>query len=243
MKDGPNDWRMRDVAFHGEDWVSPWTGQYVPKGTQITVISVIQLRKDKQLTIAVPNATALCISISRRSWEESRKIRSAAGIDKSLKTSVSFENHATAFDFIERVMEAIVMAYTGIEAYVNENIPDDFTYEYHKRSDTILETINKEQIERTLSTDEKLDQVLPRVFSIESPKGKRAWHSYKKLKEARDRVIHMKSDDRRSSGPDHPTLWHEVFKVEPPHSQAIELIEYFVGKTGVRTRWLAEYVK
>lgn len=65
--------------------------------------------------------------------------------------------------------------------------------------------------------------------------------SFKNLKTVRDRIVHVKSEDRRSSGPDHPALWHEVFKIEPPHEQAKELIAHFVEATGIRPRWFVEY--
>ena len=232
---------MRDTATLGEDWVSPWTGQTAKKGSQITLVSVIQLRKNKLLTIAVPNATALCLNVSRRCWEESRVIRKESGIDRSLKDQVSFANHSAAFDYIERVMESVVMAFTALEAFINELIPDDFEYHTHRRSEIILEVMHKDQVERRLSLDEKLTDVLPEILSVQSPKGKRCWTGYRNLKKVRDRIVHMKSEDRRSSGPDVPTLWHDVFKIEPPHKQAIELIEFFVGSGGRRPRWHKEY--
>ncbi len=126
---------------------------------------------------------------------------------------------------------------------MNENIPDDYEYQTHRKSEIILEVMNKKDIERWLSLDEKLSNVLPEAKSVDSPKGSKCWQGYKDLKTTRDRIIHMKKEDRRSSGPDIPTLWHKLFKVNSPYIQAKEVIDYFVKKAGVQPRWHSEYKK
>ena len=227
----------------GEQWTSPWTGVTVPKGSQVTFKSVTQLTKKKQLSIDLPNATALCINVSIRSWKESREIREKSKIDSSIKSQVTFSSNLEAFDYVERVMESIVMAFTALEAFVNETIPDDFKYHTHKNSPIILEVMDKNAIERWLSLDEKLSNVLPEALGVPSPKGGKCWGGYSKLKKVRDRIIHMKKEDRRSSGPEIPTLWHELFKVEPPYIQAKDVIDFFVSKMKSQPRWHSYYPK
>jgi hypothetical protein len=243
VEEPDNDWRMQDVHFLGEDWKSPWTGQVSLKGTQITLQSITQLTRKKQLCVALPNATALCLSSSMRAWNEAKKIRKESNIDGSIKEQVEFDSRAESFNYIERVMESIVMAFTALEAFVNENIPDDYEYHAHRKSEVILKVMDKKAIERWLSLDEKLSEVLPDAKSVDSPKGSKCWQGYKELKNTRDRIIHMKKEDRRSSGPEIPTLWHKLFKVNAPYIQAKEVIDYFVKKTGVKPRWHDEYSK
>lgn len=243
MEESDNDWRMQDVLFLGEDWKSPWTGHVAPKGSQLTLHSITQLTKKKQLSIALPNATALCLSSSMRAWKEAQVIRKKSNIDRSIKEQVTFNTRSESFDYVERVMESIVMAFTALEAFVNENIPDDYEYQTHRKSEIILEVMDKKAIERWLSLDEKLSNVLPEAKSVDSPKGSKCWQGYRELKTTRDRIIHMKKEDRRSSGPDIPTLWHKLFKVNSPHIQAKEVIDYFVKKTESQPRWHSEYKK
>lgn len=243
MEDPDNDWRMHDVSYLREDWKSPSTGQVATKGSQLTFHSITQLNKNKQLSIVLPNATALCLSSSKRAWSEAQEIRKASNIDGSIKDQVSFSTTAQSFDYIERVMESIVMAFTSLEAFVNENIPDDYEYHTNRRSEIILEVMDKKAIERWLSLDEKLSKVLPEAKGIDSPKGSKCWQGYRDLKTTRDRIIHMKKEDRRSSGPEIPTLWHSLFKVNAPYLQAKEIIDFFVKKTGVQPRWHGEYNK
>ena len=175
MKDPENDWRMQDILFLDKDWNNPWTGVLIKKGTQLTRQSITQLNKKKHLSIALPNATALFLNSSRRSWESAKEIRINSNIDKSVKKEVSFNTMTESFDYIERIMESIIMAFTALEVFVNENIPEDFKYHKHKKSKIIIEIMDKKEIERWLSLDEKLSSVLPEAKDIDTPKGKKCW--------------------------------------------------------------------
>jgi len=243
LEEQDNDWRMQDFSYLNEDWTSPWTGQTAKKGSQVTRLSVTQLTKNKLLSIALPNATALLLNSSKRSWDVAKTIRVNSKIDSSLKKEVYFQSRSESFDYLERIMESIVMAFTALEVFVNENIPEDYEYHTNRKSEIILEVMDKKAIERWLSLDEKLSSVLPDAKSIESPKGKKCWQGYVELKRVRDRIIHMKKDDIRSSGPEIPTLWHKLFKVNAPYIEAKDVIDYFIKKTKIQPRWHSEYKK
>jgi len=83
-----DDWRLNATARLAEDWANPWTGQLVPKGTRITVSSVIQLTKKKQLTIPLPNATALLLNSSANAFAAARVIRNSNNIDNLVRSEV-----------------------------------------------------------------------------------------------------------------------------------------------------------
>lgn len=231
------DWRLQVAVHLAEDWTSPWSGLTSPKGTRLTVSSIIQLTSKKLLTVPIPNATAAMLNASARAFESARLIRAASGIDKSLKGDVSFSSEEAALDFIERMIEAIVLAYSAIEAFANESIPSDFIYARHKNSDVVLEASGKDEIERRVSTDEKLTAVLPDVLGCNSPKSNRCWQNYKQLKGVRDRIIHMKTEDRKSSGPEVGTIWKAIVLTPAPHSTAKEVIDYFVKNMTSKPRW------
>ncbi|WP_395400552.1 hypothetical protein ACHMW6_24065 [Pseudoduganella sp. UC29_106] len=111
------DWRLQTTSHLAENWDNPWTGVTVPIGTRITVVSVIQLTKKKQLTVPIPNATASMLNASARAFKSAKILRESSQIDKSLKKELSFSSEAEAIDYIERMMEAIVLAYSAIEAF------------------------------------------------------------------------------------------------------------------------------
>jgi len=231
------DWRLQTTTHLAEDWTSPWTGVTSPKGTRITVVSVIQLTKKKTLTIPIPNATALMLNASARSFESARALRATSEFDMSLKKEVSFTSEVDALDYIERMIESIILAYTAIEAFANESIPTDFVYARHKSSAVVLEAASKETIERHIPTDEKLTAVLPEVLGCKSPKGTHCWQNYKQLKDARDRIIHMKTVDRKSSGPEIDTLWKAIVLTQAPHLSAKAVIDHFVKNMINKPQW------
>ncbi|MDP2030231.1 MAG: hypothetical protein Q8K12_11390 [Thiobacillus sp.] len=231
------DWRLQTTTHLAEDWTSPWTGIKAPKGTRITLVSIIQLTNKKLLTVPLPNATASMLNASARAYENACALRIGSEIDKTLKREISFKSEKDALDYIERMIEAIVLAFSAIEAFANESIPNDFVYARHKGSEVLPEAASKETIERHISTDEKLTLVLPKVLGCNSPKGTHCWQNYRQLKGARDRIIHMKTEDRKSSGPDVDTVWKAIVLTPAPHLSAKAVIDYFVKSMNAKPQW------
>lgn len=235
------DWRLQTTTHLAKDWTNPWTGILVPQGTRITLSSVIQLTKTKLLTVPIPNATASMLNAATIAHENAQRVRIDSNIDKSLKKEVSFRSETDALDYIERKIEAIVLSFSAIEAFTNETIPADFVYASHKNGKLLLEAANKPAIERHLSTDDKLNLVLPEVLQCKSPKGTRCWEDYKHLKSARDRIIHMKTEDRKSSGPEIDTVWKAIVLSPAPHLAAKSIIDYFVAHINPRPQWHSRF--
>ncbi len=94
-----DDWRLHATARLAEDWANPWTGQLVPKGSRLTVSSVIQLTKKKQLTIPLPNASALLLNSSANAFAVARAIRNSSNIDNPVRSEVAFNSDKEAFDY------------------------------------------------------------------------------------------------------------------------------------------------
>ncbi len=234
------DWRIQTVAHVGADSYIPWTNQWVEKGTRLTVIATVNLTKRKTLSIPVPNATAIMLNAAAAAYDQAKQLRLNSGIDKSLKSSVTFDTDRSAIDYVERMIEAILMAFTAIEAFANETIPNDYTYSHHRSSKTILEISDKQKIERNLSLDEKLSNVLPEVIGCRSPKGTRSWESYRQLKNVRDRIVHMKTADRKSSGPDLDTVWKVILLTPAPHLLTRQILEHFISAMEEKPRWFLQ---
>lgn len=235
------DWRLQTTTHLAEDWISPWTGIRSPKGTRITVVSVMQLTKKKLLTVPIPNATASMLNAAAIAYESARRLRTDSDIDKTLKKDISFRSETDALNCIERMIESIILSFSAIEAFANESIPADFVYARHKNSEILFEAANKEMIERYLSIDEKLTSVLPEVLGCKSPKGTRCWRDYKELKDARDRIIHMKTEDRKSSGPEVDTVWKAIILSPTPHLAAKAIIDHFVAAMMIKPQWHSRF--
>jgi hypothetical protein len=200
---GQTDWRLQTITNLSEDWTSPWTGQTVPKGSQITVVTVTKTKSGKVLTLPLPNATSLMIKSSQRSYRNALVLRRKHKIDEGKTENVNFRDFPAAFDYLEYLMESVLTAHAGLEAFVNDQIPEDYEYVSHKRSDVILEVSDKTTIQKHISLSEKISSVLPEIMKVKTPKGNsKSWEHFKKLKTLRDRITHMKTEDRKSAQPD-----------------------------------------
>ena len=105
----------------------------------------------------------------------------------------------------ELFVAEVIFSFTAIEAFANESIQAAFTYSWKNSKE--VKQLARADIERFVQLDEKLKRVLPEAHNLKSPAGTTAWQGFKELKAVRDRVVHMKSIDRRASGPEHQTLW------------------------------------
>ena len=105
-------------------------------------------------------------------------------------------DHRPLFDFYGQFAAHVVFAYTALEAWANETIPDSFVYAKTKPKTRPQETLTGSEIERHVSLREKLSDVFPLVLEVESPKGLAIWSHFRKLENTRDRIIHLKAADR-----------------------------------------------
>jgi hypothetical protein len=235
-----DDWRLQATARVAEMWTSPWSGQVAAPGARLTVVSVIQLNKKKQITIPLPNATALLLNSSATAYARARVLRGSSGIDTSIQAEVAFKSDGDAIDYVERMIEAIVLAFTALEAFVNETIPADCIYSYSVKG-IAPQDLNKAEIERQVSIDEKLSSVLPSALKCASPKQSQCWSDFKQLKAIRNRLIHMKSADRRSSTAEVETLWKLLFSTATPHFTVKAVIDHFVKSMDAKPGWHVGY--
>jgi hypothetical protein len=232
------DWRLQAFSNLAEDWPSPWDGQQAKAGARLTVVTIAKTKAGKELTLPLPNATALMLSASQRAFREAGTLRVKARIDTASGPQVQFKQDAQAFEYLERIMESVLTAHAGLEAFANDHIPDDYAYACHRKSNVILEQLDKAAIQRHVSLCEKLSVVLPEVLGTHSPKGRKAWEDYRRLKKLRDRITHMKSEDRKSSLSDVDTVWHALVVADPPFLQALAMIRHFAPHLREPAGWI-----
>ena len=240
-KNDTNDWRKKTFGYLAEDTYIPHSAKIHAKGTQVTVICEIALSKKKRLTIDLPNASALCLSSSVKMWEQAEKIREEAKIDKTRLNKVNFPSDKSSYDYLECVMSSVIMAFTSIEVFVNETIPQDYIYT-KKEKEGGEKKYTKKEIERSISIDDKLTNILPNIFRCQSPKGIGKWADYVQLRRIRNRIIHMKSNDVKSTTHLDKVLWDRLFLFKAPHKKAAGIIEFFLKQSDSEIpRWFEKY--
>ena len=238
------DWRLKVTTTVAEETILPWDGQKVSKGARLKLVSVVDLPEKKRLTLPVPDLTALYISNSEKSWSEYWALRKESKIDSSLKSDVIFKDDQIAFDALEKIATSVISAYTAIESFCNDSIPESHECWHSKRSEIILEKSGKKEIERYFSMERKLNEILPSIYEVEAPKGKSpVWVSYKKLKECRDALIHAKSHETRSVDTGRVNLWDKLFKLQKPHLLAKDVFNWYLKSSTRQPMWYREFPK
>lgn len=226
------DWRINNVTWLTEPFVVPGTNKIVPENSAVIQAGVFQFGKE-HAGISIPSATALFLNLSYRAHSDAH-----VSFEKCLKLRDAFGHmpDGEVFAFYEHIMASVVFACTALEAFVNEQVPDNHVYHPKKRPE---QSFDKVQIERFLSLGEKLGDVLPLILQVRSPKGGSLWGAFEKLERLRDRIIHMKTKDREHRGKAPKSIWGDLMKNPLPDTwkTAKRLIEYYFSKAGSKPRW------
>lgn len=238
------DWRLQAVTALVEDWHSP-TGTIHKSGTTVQAVGFVRYpNRNPLLMIPVPNPCAMYTSYAFRVKNESEQLLkelnlSSLGNDIGIVPS---EIEGKLFDCLEHLISLVIFSYSAIEVFANSSIPDNFRFTRERRDNKYSEEYSKGQIERNLSLTIKLDEILPQIFSVQSPKGRRLWTDFVWLEELRDRFIHLKSSDWEKSEPEMADkyVWTNLLSKKvllAPH-YALEMMNYFYDEN--KPRWLAK---
>jgi hypothetical protein len=242
------DWRLHAITTLSATYTSPSTGYVHPVGTVVQKCGFVQVGSDL-IDIQIANPAAMFLSLASRSAASAGELRAEilGTLEKhpsSNALAVPDSKDSQLFDCLEDAIACVIFAYTAVEAFANESIPDEFEYRRDNPGGKFIELYNKDQIERNVSLDEKLDKVLPLIFDVPSPKGTKLWEDYVRLTRIRNRLIHLKSKDLRESGPDSAAeyLWTHILaedvKFFPQYSAMI--MGHFLQKD--RPRWLSRFL-
>ena len=242
------DWRLQAITTLAKEWTSPWTGTKHDKGAAVTAISTIKFG-NKILLLKLPNVTALFLDFSYKLWIDTQnEIENEGNFLKFSSKYIPNNNVYPAsddkvFNFIEKRMASIVFAYSALESFANENIPDNYIFQKQRDDDKCVEKYHKKQIERFLNLDLKLSEILPNIMNVTNPKGTNVWNRYKNLQQIRDSIIHMKSKDRKSSGPEEESIWNNLLEKSNPNFafEAKEIIGYYLPDETKQPRWFRKF--
>ena len=232
--DMPFDWRYRVATTTAEDYTDS-SGNVAPKGSLMARATFVK-HGNKKIPFGDPSAPALFLDISYKAY---RMALSSHPFLLSQWPPVDWQGDPSTriFDYLENIMTSIVFAYTAIESFANELIPEDFIYEFHEERSNGLVVVHrygKGDIERKLSLSQKLSDILPKITKRPSPKGSKTWEGYVTLRRLRDRIIHLKNVDRDYSkaGKLYPdSIWSTLLAPKQPNFPLIakKMIVYFVN--------------
>ena len=143
------------------------------------------------------------------------------------------------YAYFEQSMAAAVFSFQCLEAYANQVIARLATEPMGVPRRSGMEQLSPDQLERVLTTDEKLTVVLPQLMSVPSPKGRALWPQYRELKGVRDSTVQLKSIDHYVRGKvDRHSVYYRLLSRSPmvyPRIAA-KLVRHFCASKP--ERWL-----
>ena len=143
------DWRCHIVVRLAAPATLPGSGTVLPVGAVGKGVAEVDYQTNR-IAFSIPNATALFLNLSRRYYESASMIAQTFSAGSKLQSLQDVD----VFSYLENIMASIAFAYTALEAFANEEIPDDYVYTIVKTRHS--EIYNKSQIERALSLQTKL---------------------------------------------------------------------------------------
>lgn len=182
----------------------------VPPATGVALATASTNAKmgGQEVSFAVPAHAALCLNLSHKAFQQLKGYQlDQIFTDTGKGVQVLPGNLTKLFNAFECLLVNTVFAVTALEAYANQSIPDDFVFSKLRQDQKCNESYDKMQIERNLSLDVKLSEVLPQILGIPLLKGEQLWHDYKLLRETRDRIIHVKTADLGIHDREAKSIW------------------------------------
>ena len=209
-------------------------------------MSTARHKRHNYLSFITPSAPALCLNVAIGAAALSEAIRPRLLLTPMLTHdgkrgfSVRDESVSDLYYFFEQSIVSATMSFQAIEVFANAIIGRRAVKSIAvKRKGGVEKNLTPTEAERELSTEEKLGQVLPSIMGVSSPRGNRAWQSFKSLKEARDATVHLKSRDiytRNDVGRESLFFYYLNHDPRKYPGAAIKVISHFFPKE--LPRWL-----
>lgn len=233
------DWRLATVGRVKGDQVV--FGNFVKDRTLLWLTTVTQCAHHGEVSFPTPGPAALAFNIAFESARAAIAMRpqiSFAGHGRSAKP-IEAASIPALFTYFEQSMTSAVFSFQCLEAFANRVISNSVKNPMELSRRRGVETLTPEELERNLSTDEKLTVVLPSVLSVRSPKGTKVWPLYRDLKEVRDSTVHLKSADHYVRGrADRESVYHRLLNRSPMEfpRTAAKIVRHF--SLASPERWL-----
>lgn len=239
--DGMGDWRLAKVARVAGDQLLPG-GTPVKDGTLLWQITVTKDPNSGTVNFPTPSPVALALSVAIAAAREASMARRGIRYPKRMADgshSAEGPDLPPIYAYFEQCMVAVTFSFQSLEAYSNQIISQYLSQPLTLTRKKGSVTLTPEELERAVSTEEKLVSVLPTLTGAASPKGTRIWQRFTALKGVRDSTVHLKSADHYIRGrPDRQSLYYRFLNtdaMEYPRT-SLGMMRHFMGK-GV-DRWL-----
>jgi len=176
-----------------------------------------------------PNDVSLYSSISDKNLLAAKRFYDETIIPRHKRWGGSFpsiEKQQEYYDYFELIIQAVISAYTALEAFANICIPD--RWEYLTESNGVKTIYSKEAIERKFSLRDKFKKMLRVIIDTPDPSTQAWWMPFTELENLRNELIHTKqstSEERYSK-----LLTSSVFEFVEVHKTVIKFYGEHISK-------------
>lgn len=244
-EDNLGDWRIAAVATLAEDVPAAFPGgPSHKKGTGLYVSTFYKDKNHGNLSFITPHPSALSLNLAFEYAKQAKKLQSRLAKKEVISPdgpaqTIHMANIPFLYDYFEQAMVVATFSFQAIEAFVNYELIHNSKTDIRIKRRKKWYTFSPMEAERVLSTEEKVGTVLPEILGIPTPKGKKPWEGFLKLKDARDGTIHIKNKDVHQNNESENNLFIN-FLLDNPQSypeHAYKLIEWFY-KDRSKPLWL-----
>jgi hypothetical protein len=117
-------------------------------------VAFVGFNSTHDLSFRIPNMTAMFLDQSYTAWEESKHFLKEPFFtkymnfyeDRGKNYILKPKSEHYFFDLIQKRMIAVVFAYTALESFANESIPNTFLFRRERADKKCVEEYTKEQI-------------------------------------------------------------------------------------------------
>ena len=149
--------------------------------------------ENKKIEYPDANNISISLSIMKKSFKRAIEIqRKLLKLGKAEKIAIDKESKGILYDYFEEISTSIIFAYISVESMANAAIPESFQYNT-KNERGIAEVWSKQNIERWMSTSEKITAILPLILSTTDIKQEKFWCHFKELEKLRNEIVHQKT--------------------------------------------------
>jgi hypothetical protein len=241
LPDEFGDWRIETVVRVRGDQTLP-SGQLAKDGTLGWKTTVTEDKLYGPVAFPTPNPIALLLDIALMSAIKAKNARKSITyptVSDSGSRSAEVAHAPLLYEYFEHCMITVVFAFQSIELFANHSIWNKAKGPLTIQRDGKNKTFTLDQVERRLSTDEKIVQVLPQLMHKKIDDKSELWKRYASLKKVRDSVVHLKSGDHYVRGKiDVDSVYYNCLKVDPVvfPSTCVSLMRHFISRGD--QRWL-----
>jgi len=210
------------------------------KGTPIYPSMMTRNQNSELISFIRPSAPALALNIAIKAAKEAAKQQKRISLIQGVSfagpnNNVTEQSIPILYDFFESFMVSVTFSMQAIEIFCNMIIANNLKGTLAIKIKNKTKHLNSQQIQDNFGIDRKLNEILPKIFDIQSVKDHDSsiWTNYLELKRIRNTTIHMKSmDSIEYGGIDNETLFFEFFRTDPMifPKYAIDVINYFSDK-------------